>query len=283
MLVLSLVTISFIWGTTLDYSDTLEQTQIFLGLQVASFSGALSGSVLVARNYRNVFAWFFFSALALVAWRLAYFPIMVFSGHVASIGEWIQFSLYLPTFVYPVFLCSVLFLHLLSARALIKLFHRPNWLFTGAIIPAFAVAFSVSFSDSRDWTWSPDSNIQTIREVPKPRAAERNPYLSALSDSRYGVRQRVMLVAAGVTYETIPPSPWATSVKAVLEGLFAQNPIASTHDRVFEHYQAYHSAHSFIRCQDFEECLLASSSAKNANGRDRSANDEVPEEKTNDY
>lgn len=262
ILVLSLVVIFSIWGLALDRSDALIQKQIFLALQAASLSGILLGAIVVARNYRSAFAWLFFLVLALAAWRLSYFPIMVFSGHVASIGEWIQLSLGLSVVIYPIFLCAVFSLNFLSTRAFIKLIHRPRWLFTGVAIPVFIPAFAVSFSDSKDWSWLPDSTIELVEEIPLPSMAERNPYLSALSDSRYGVRQRVMLVAAGVTYETIPPSPWATSVKAVLEGLFSDNPVASTHGRVVEHYQAYHSAHTFIGCQSFEECPIANISTE---------------------
>ena len=42
--------------------------------------------------------------------------------------------------------------------------------------------------------------------------------------------------------------------KGVLEGLFEAKPVASTRDRVEEHYLAYHSAHAFIGCRSVETC-----------------------------
>ncbi|MDH3684700.1 MAG: hypothetical protein OEP95_00660, partial [Myxococcales bacterium] len=83
-----------------------------------------------------------------------------------------------------------------------------------------------------------------------------NPYLEALVGPGYFPTQRVMLLAAGLTYATIPPSPWATTVKAVLEGDFEVNPHGSTADRVTEHYLAYHAAQPFLGCSDYAECPL---------------------------
>ena len=63
-----------------------------------------------------------------------------------------------------------------------------------------------------------------------------------------------LLLAATLTYDTIPSSPWATTVKAVLEGRFEANPFASIGDRVREHYLAYHSAHPVIGCRRLDGC-----------------------------
>ena len=85
--------------------------------------------------------------------------------------------------------------------------------------------------------------------APPLQPEKGNPYLPALVGPGYWPNQRVVLLAAGLTYETIPPSPWATSVKAVLEGLFQEHPYGSSADRVREHYRAYHAAHGRIGCR----------------------------------
>jgi len=69
-----------------------------------------------------------------------------------------------------------------------------------------------------------------------------------------GHARGVVLLAAGVTYETIPPSPWATTVKNVLVGLFDAKPFGSTGDRVREHYLAYHASHAQIGCRALADC-----------------------------
>ena len=55
--------------------------------------------------------------------------------------------------------------------------------------------------------------------APQAVAPTRNPYFSRLVGPGYLPHQRVVLLAAGLTYETIPPSPWGRTVKAVLEVL----------------------------------------------------------------
>ena len=85
-------------------------------------------------------------------------------------------------------------------------------------------------------------------------AVEINASHAALGSPAYRPHVNVMLLAAGLTYETIPPSPWARTVMAVLEHAFNANPVASTQDRVVEHYLAYHSAHDRIGCRDLAEC-----------------------------
>ena len=40
----------------------------------------------------------------------------------------------------------------------------------------------------------------------------------------------------------------------MLEHAFGENPVASTQDRVVEHYLAYHAAHSRIGCRDLVQC-----------------------------
>jgi hypothetical protein len=203
------------------------------------------------------------SALALaafLAWRISYFPIMVFSGHVASIGEWILLgSRVLPVVVYPVFLVSVAALHAVAGLAAGWLVDPGPWrrgvgLLAAAAIPAFAVAVLVSFSTLRDFSLLPDTSLSIAATVPSARQPVANPYLPRIAAPGYALPQRVMLVAAGLTYATIPGSPWARTVKGVLEGQFELNPVASTRERVEEHYLAYHSAHTRIGCRSLETC-----------------------------
>lgn len=250
------------WGIAIDRSEALTQNLLFTALQVASLGGAGLGAAFAASRFRSSAVIVLLGVLALLAWRISYFPIMVFSGHVASVGEWIQLATSFPVAVYPIFFCSVVLLHALAASAASWLLKPPHPAMYAALVPAFAVAITVSFSQPSDWTWLPDRTWALEDQVPKPRAEEGNPYLPALAQPGYAVQQRVMLAAAGVTYATIPPSPWATTVKAVLEGLFHENPVASTGDRVREHYLAYHSAHGFIGCTSYHDCPLEFAAAE---------------------
>jgi hypothetical protein len=246
-------------GLGLDRSDAVAQAALFGSILGASLLGAALGLGLglgrVSAPRRLGLG-----VASLVAWRISYFPIMVFSGHVASIGEWILLgSRVLPVLVYPVFLVSVASLHAVAGLAASWLVdpgpgRRQEGLLATAAIPAFAVAVLVSFSTLRDVALLPDTSLSIAAPVPIARQPESNPYLPSITAPGYALPQRVMLVAAGLTYATIPDSPWARTVKGVLEGLFLAKPIASTRDRVEEHYLAYHSAHAFIGCRSVEAC-----------------------------
>ena len=218
---------------------------------MASLGGAALGLLVTWREPRALRL-----IATLVAWRLAYFPIMVFSGHVASIVEWSCLGVGLPVVVYPAFLLNVATMHAASAVAA-GVIVRPPWPWLRwAIAPAFIVATLVSFMKPVDFHPLPDRMATLDAPVPAPRADQGNPYFDALVAPGYFPTQRVMLLAAGVTYTTIPASPWATTVKAVLEGDFAANPHGATADRVAEHYLAYQAAHPFLGCRDFSECPL---------------------------
>ena len=242
-------------GWMLDRSQPVGQQALFLSILGASLLGASLGvsarwpRVRTGRRELLVLA-------AILAWRISYFPIMVFSGHVASIGEWLLLGArILPVFVYPIFLVAVAGLHLAAVAGASWLVDPPRrrWLVPAAV-PAFVLAALVSFNTPRDLVLLPDTSAALDSPVPPRRDPERNPYLPRVTAPGYLLSQRVMLVAAGLTYATIPDSPWARTVKGVLEEQFEANPIAPTHARVREHYLAYHSAHALIGCRSVEGC-----------------------------
>ncbi len=242
------------WGLWIDRSQPLPQGSLFAALHFASLGGAALGAAYAWPRFPGALQRLGLLVTALLAWRVSYFPIMVFSGHIASIAEWIEIGLGLPVFVYPVFLLAVTTIHVLALIAATFLLKPPHALVPVVLVPAFTVALLVSFSTFSDLTLLPDEVVAIDEPVPPMREAVRNPYLPKVTAPGYAFPQRVILVAAGLTYETIPESPWGRTVKAVLEGLFDQKPNASTHDRVLEHYLAYHSAHGLIGCRDPAAC-----------------------------
>jgi hypothetical protein len=244
-------------GLALDRA-AYDQLALWRGIRLASLGGAALGGLAAASLWlRTAGQRLLLVPLAGFVWRIAYFPLMVFSGHVASIGEWIQAWLGLPIWIYGVFLIAIAALHGIAVFVSAQLLRpwRPGVRL--AVPVAFAVACAVSFSTGDDLTWSPDRVRRLEAPVPPPVAPHRNPYLPQLFAAGYAHHQRVMLLAAGLTYETIPPSPWARTVMSVLEALFDENPHGSTADRVVEHYRAYASAHPLIGCRSFETCPVA--------------------------
>jgi hypothetical protein len=156
--------------------------------------------------------------------------------------------------IYPAFLLSIAGIHAAAGAAAGLVLWSPHGRIRMAAVLAFLVATSVSFNQLQDFTWLPDSVTRIDTAIPPMQNESGNPYLPAFMGGGYLPNQRVVLLAAGLTYETIPPSPWATTVKAVLEGLFHADPFASTAARVREHYLAYHASHAQIGCRDLAAC-----------------------------
>ncbi len=256
-------------GVLGDRAETLPQPLLWLALQIASLGGAALGASLLSQRFADR-RWLLVLAV-FVGWRLAYFPIMVFSGHVASIAEWLELRAALPVAIWPVFLLSVAAIHGVAALGAGWLVRPPHRLFRLALVPAFAVATAVSFSSGEDLHPVPDRALALGAPIPATREARWNPYLPVLGSDDYAAHVNVMLLAAGLTYETIPESPWARTVKAVLEGLFHENPVASTHDRVVEHYLAYHAAQRMVGCRDLALCPAEPMAVPPAAARDRPA------------
>ncbi len=251
---IALAVILALLGHAIDGMRPLRQLPLWSGLHLASLGGALLGAAALRRFAPEPPSWPLLGLGVALAWRLAYFPVMVFSGHVASIGEWLLLSLGLPVVVYPTFLLSVAAIHAAAGAGAGLVMRPPHRLARPALLGAFAVAAAVSFNRLSDLTLLPDPVRRIDGPVPMMRAERGNPYLPALVGPGYLPNQRVVLLAAGLTYETIPPSPWATTVKAVLEGLFDTRPFGSTADRVLEHYLAYHASHAQIGCRDLGDC-----------------------------
>jgi hypothetical protein len=243
-------------GLALDRTQPdLPQAWLFASLQVASLAGAAAGAGLVWRRFPGPGARALLVAAAALAWRLSFFPIMVFSGHLAAIAEWIEVhGPPLPLAVWPVFLVALFALHGTAAVAvsfLVRPFHPA---LTGLVAGAFTVATLISCSTAADLTPLPDRVWSLGEAVPPVAAPAANPYLPELGRPGRNLAQRALVLAAGLTYPTIPESPWAAGVKGTLEELFRSNPRGSSGDRVAEHYLAYHAAHHRIGCRTLDTC-----------------------------
>lgn len=255
---------ALVWvGLAIDEMRPLRQLPLWSGIQLASAGGVVLGVAAFRRAAPRAGSWLLIALGGILAWRLAYFPIMVFSGHVASVGEWLLLVLGFPVVVFPTFLLAVAGLHVAAGAAVGCLLWPLKRMLRFAAAGAFLVAAAVSFNQLEDLSWLPDRVTRLdgpIPQIPPTSSAggsAENPYLSAFIGPGYLPNQRVVLLAAGLTYETIPPSPWAESVKAVLGDSFRSDPFASTTGRVREHYAAYHASHAQIGCRARAACSPA--------------------------
>lgn len=244
----------FFHGLSIDRAP-YAQTTLWRAIHIASLGGVLLG---LLANWLLVFdaTWqrLLMIPLALVVWRITYFPLMVFSGHVVSISEWIHAFVGIPILIYGVFLLVIGILHTIVSFLFGQLL-APIHPLVYAVLPVLVVlACAVSFAKPEDLRWSPDRFSSLSDPVPPPVAPGRNPYFPRLIGPGYLPHQRIVLLAAGLTYETIPPSPWGRTVKSVLEVLFDEKPRASTATRIRDHYLAYASAHPLIGYRSFSDC-----------------------------
>ena len=247
----------FFHGLSIDRA-AYSQRVLWRAVHLASLGGVLLG---LLANWLLVFdaTWqrLLMLPLALLIWRVTYFPLMVFAGHVVSISEWLHAFVGLPIWIYGVFLLVIALLHTAVSFLFGQLLAPIHPIVYVALPLVFLLASAVSFAKPEDLRWSPDRFATLDDPVPPPVAPGRNPYFPRLLGPGYLPHQRIVLLAAGLTYETIPPSPWGRTVKSVLEVLFDAQPHASAATRIRDHYLSYASAHPLIGCRSFAECPVA--------------------------
>lgn len=232
-----------VFGTILDHSIPISTTPLFAGFMTASVLGVALGGLPLLKHLQRPRDAVVSTLCLYVVWRLTYFPFMVFAGTGAAYGESIAIWCGFRPLIFAPFLLLMAAMHgvstwligrsIVSRRRLILL---PIGL---ALLPAAAVSLSqsVDLHPLPDRCWHDVPNDRLIND------SVGNPYLPALKRPEYQLHQRVLLLAAGLTYDLIPGSPWSQSVQVTLEQLFRENPSGSTADRVREHYFGYLAAH----------------------------------------
>jgi hypothetical protein len=210
---------------------------------------------------------------ALLAWRLAYFPLMVICGWLASVGEWAAFRAFGRSVVYPSFALLLLAVNAAIAwiaaaavtvarpappsfreRTLERLLRNPPRLaLLGLGAAALPVAAMVTFSAPSDRTWFRDRPWSEPRPLPPIHDPERNPYAIILREHELGLPSQVLAFNALVTYPLVPEGPWGSAMKGTLEALALAKPIATSQDRIDEHYLAYLAAHARLHPERAEK------------------------------
>ncbi|MCB9894517.1 MAG: hypothetical protein H6839_08710 [Planctomycetes bacterium] len=268
-----LAVVSLARGACLDAQPAITQPELFWPFLFLGLGGSLLGWRLGMRHDnhlgRNVLALFG----ALLSWRLSYFPLMVVSGWKASLGEFALHSIGLGSVIYPTFLLLMFAQNLaigtvaaaavavpqgaapsegrlLNLRRLV--YAPPRKLLWALACLALPVAFLTSFSWPSDYVLfgdAPWSEPRTVPPISEPRA---NPYATILDErgDELGLGSKVLALNAALTYPLVPETPWGKAMKGTLEAETRAHPLASSRDRVDEHYLAYIAAHSAIRGED---------------------------------
>jgi hypothetical protein len=239
-------------GVAVDAVREPDQPLLFTSFLSCSAVGALLGWWLAAASDPSPVHRVASAIASLIAWRVAYFPLLVIGGWLGSVGEWLGAMAGVGSFVYPTFLGVLVAAHLaaswVAAAALAspehavsrpraplshRLQHPPRVLLLGAGALALPVAALVSFSKPADWVWFGDGPWRERREIPPISAPAQNPYAKILREYDLALAPRVLAHNAMATYPLVPEGPWGSAMK----------PIATSRDRVDEHYLAYLAAH----------------------------------------
>ena len=234
--------------------------------------GAALGVALRARHDPNAGRRLLAAAAALVAWRVSHFPLMVICGWQASVVEWPVHALFGRSPIYPTFLLLIFALHLvigsIAAAAMLVpegaaapgrfqrlrdlLYRPPRPLVWGAAVLALPVAGMVSFSKPSDLVLVGDGPWREPRPIPPIHAPETNPYAKIMREHELALPAWVLAFNAAITYPLVPEGPWGSAMKGTLEALALAKPIATSRDRVDEHYLAYLAAHRRLHPRDVE-------------------------------
>jgi len=250
-------------GFWLDAQRAPTQPMLFWSFLVFGLTASGLGWSFVVRNDRSALRRLVAAGAALLAWRLAYFPLMVISGWKASLGEWVLHSLLGLSVIYPTFVLMIFAMNLVigaiagaaiavpegeaprgALQPLRDLIHRPPRPLLWAVgVLALPVAAMVTFSKPSDLTLFGDRPWSEPRPLPEIHEPERNPYAVILREHEMALPARVLAFNALVTYPLVPESPWGAAMKGTLEYLALENPIATSQQRLDEHYLAYLAAH----------------------------------------
>lgn len=258
------------WGFKLDAQVTITQPDLFWSLLVSGLSGSLLGWRVAMRNDSNPLRNLIGLVGSLVAWRVSYFPFMVLAGWKASLVEFTVWNTAGTNVVYPAFLFFMFIQHagvgFIGAAAVAspqnappdkgrllwvrRLFHKPpRKLLWALAVVALPVAAMVSFSTADDFVLfndGPNSELAT----PPISQPESNPYDQIIAEHDMSLPAWVLAKNAAMTYPLVPESPWGSAIKGTLEKLTLARPVATTRDRVDEHYQAYMAAHPRLHDKD---------------------------------
>ena len=248
-------------GLWFDLVPILNQPQLFAAFQVMSLTGIAVGVFLswdwlspnknnLARPHSHLKKILLLLG-AIIVWRISYFPIMVFAGWVATLGERLivamSAAVSLPIIIYPIFFLCMLFMFAGAMLAMGAIVYQKYRLAMMITVPAFVMASMVSFSKPSDMVLLPDTHITVSEPLPSAMLPIENPYLPLLKKPEFPLQKKVLLFAAGSIYVFVPHSPWGGTVKGTLEDLFRNNPNGSTSIRIRDHYESYHVAHKLIR------------------------------------
>lgn len=249
-------------GLWIDGQQSIGQPTLFWSFMFASSAGILGGWETATRLDRNKVRKLAALVVCVVVFRITWFPLMVFAGFIAALGEVITFGVAERSIIFPTFLvalfgmeyvvswvaASVVTVHEIDDEPGVGGFLTaiPRKLLIAVGLPSLAIAFMVSFMSADDYVLFPDEPWSEPRPVPPIVPPDGNPYLDKLESGDNGAFETVYLVNAGMTFDLVPEGPWGGAVKGTLAYLFSRQLDAPASERIADHYLGYLAAHRTI-------------------------------------
>jgi hypothetical protein len=237
-----------VFGMSVEMNPAAQAWQLFTGFHLAGLAAMACVSLWGLKKLPTKAKRYGFVILQLLAFRIAYFPIVVFSATVACYSELFlqHFPLDWPVKIFPVLFVSAA---LMFAAIAVVLF----WALQGkagfyALIVVLGIpALLISFADKQDLTFLPDNNWADIQPLPMVSQPQANPYLSGVTSTQISAGKKMIGLAGSVLYDFIPNAPWAQAVQGTLEQEFINHPDGNSHNQLTDHYAAFLAAHQAIK------------------------------------
>jgi len=274
-LLLVVITLLILWlvliGFWLDRNTALTQDQLIYALYLSGVVGLFPVVLFFIFKKNTLWKNSLLAILALFVWRIAYFPVMVLAGYLATLGESFSLALFDTSVVYPFLLLSVALMNafslLIAGTLLLLIFipfqsksksksnnhnHEPmgKWSSLSLIsisIPLAVLAIGVSFTQPADWHAIPDTTFLDDKPLPQASLPEINPYSTALDKQGLSWQHKVLFKSAEITYDLIPENTqWSQVVKGTLESEFVKTKEISTAFCTKVHLRAFMAAQPFL-------------------------------------
>ncbi|MEN9757173.1 MAG: hypothetical protein RL755_1360 [Pseudomonadota bacterium] len=236
-----------IFGFSVEINPHAQSWQLFGGFHLAGLVAISSVSLAHLRQLPTKSKRYVFILLQMIAFRIAYFPVVVFSATVSCYSELMlsHFSINLPIKIFPAMFVSAAILFSIIGMTLFWALNGKKALYALLIIMG-TPALLISFVNTRDLTIFPDNNLADINPLPQIALPKKNPYGLALTSTNYNVGQKMIGLAGKTLYDFIPNAPWSQLVQGTLEQAYLNNPDGNAHDQLRYHYGAFLAAHDSL-------------------------------------
>ena len=235
-------------GISIEINPEAQAWQLFTGFHLAALAAMACMSLWGLRKLPTKGKRYGFIILQLLAFRIAYFPIVVFSATAACYSELLlqYVSIDLPIKIFPALFVSAAVMYATIAYVIFWALTGKAALY-GLMFMLGIPALLISFANPQDLTFLPDNNWADIQPLPPVSLPQANPYLLGVTSTQSSIGQKMIGLAGRVLYEFIPKAPWSQAVQGTLEQEFINHPNGNSHDQLTYHYAAFLAAHQAIK------------------------------------